>query len=360
MRASTIRPGHRTLCRTTCFAFFATVIVGVSLTASSAIKTPAGSGFSFHQIEEVVSDPHPTNLSVLDSNLFDFRGVVLQARASFKTGAEKVSLTELKLRWEMVGEHPPTLCVEYKDSCTTVDFPEEAVLRLAYWISTSQSTLAFTYLPKQAELFETAVDRLRSQDYELNAYKIRIPDFVFDGTLAKEELEPGRFLVHGALNSPFLVGALGYLDFADGLRARPGTDLVVQDFTAAEQLIEQLNGRESAKALDIHYEVLDRSYTNADVHSSFRLDLSANQLQGVPLRYYWTRKREHSYPLFHEIKQFRERATSGQGFAAEFGELHNQAIQLYRVAAILRAFQFGNPTELLHFTNSGLARNGVE
>jgi hypothetical protein len=148
-----------------------------------------------------------------------------------------------------------------------------------------------------------------------------------------------------------LVGLLSYIDFSDDGQRKPGTDEVVRTHKKEGDLIARLN----APAPEDWGPKVDLSYTNTDLHSEFVVDLGRGIAAGVPLRYYWT---IHVGPRteFRLVKEFRTADDLNADYRKLLGAEHQTAIDVFRLAAVFRAFQADNPDQLVSFINDAVAR----
>lgn len=321
---------------------FVLALLCATIPAFAQTDRPSPEGFTLQPLRSVITAPRPIDDDLFTPIIFDMRGVVLQARASFRFGSQEVDVRDLKLRW---ADKADGFCVEYRATCAPVPFPKEDLIRLAFWIAGTHSTLAFTYLPGgDTGPFSDSLGRI-GKNFVVPGYRapilMSIPDlrdYLPGGAL------PDGTYVHPALNTQFLITTLAYIDYAP-------SRLMSKPFFGSQGIVRRLNNRSQAPAVQLDVPVLDETYTNADVHADFLLDLSTGALSGLPLRYHWTRMFGYSLPYMRDVEVYLNNiAILDPGLATT----HENAIRLYRTAAVLRAFQLGNPDALLEFYNSGL------
>ena len=342
----------------TFFVLLLSVLLSIAVLADT-LPVPQN-GFTFQRLEsrDVVRNPQPRGRAVLGRNLFGVRGVLLQSSAIFIDDGAQVPITDVDLEWVQQGDNR-VLCLRYQSNCTTIDLDEEVIFRAAYWVATSQSTVAFTLLP-QKELFDESRVDLFKAGYTAPTSGF---SFVRMNLSGETEIAMASGLVlrdtvtHPALDHTGVLSALAYTDFVDGSQTAPRTDLALVPFDGSEELVLALNSGEDSSFVKTVYEsedVLDESYTNADVDSKFVVDLSEGQFTGQPLRYFWDRVSGLDTPHFRSIYRFHSSSEIPPDAASFLSDAHREAMLFTQLVATLRTYQFEQPEELANFVNEGL------
>lgn len=334
----------------------------LSVQALAQSITPPPSGFTFQKIEanEVIRNPTPRGPSTLGPGIFKVRGVILQNSASFIHKNTFLDISKILLKWVNGTENTNRLCISHNKICTTLNLPEEVIFRVAYWVATSNSTVAFTLLPKFDPLFQSDRKTLIDSGYITPTVNYSYPKIFSDGSVALQHRSPSAsssVLVHPALDDEFILSALSYIDFSDGSQKAPRTEFILQRFKEADRVIKRIN-QNGDKNADVepgnNIRLLDSSYTNTDVDASFIIQISQRVIKGEPLRYFWDRVAELIKPRFRDVWKFRSIPDLLDGTDPVIRKRHSDAMQLAQLTAALRAFQSDRPAELARFVNEGL------
>lgn len=342
-------------------AFFVLLIsVLLSISALADTLPVPQNGFTFQRLEsrDVVRNPQPRGRAVLGKNLFGVRGVLLQSSAIFIDDGVQIPISDVELEWVKQGENT-VVCLRYQSSCTTISLDDEVIFRAAYWVATSQSTVAFTLLPQEELFDESRVDLFKA------GYRAPTSGFSFVGidffgepeTVTATSSTLRDIVTHPALDHSGVLSALAYVDFVDSNQIAPSTDQALALFENSEDLVLALNSGEDANFVKTVYQsedVLDGSFTNADVDSKFVVDLAKGQLSGQPLRYFWDRVSGLDTPHFRSIYRFHSSSEMSSDAEVILRDAHRDAMLFTQLVATLRAFQFEQPEELAHFVNQGL------
>lgn len=291
---------------------------------------------------------YPQGIKGLRGTAAGARGVMLQAKARFQLDGEDVNAKDLELVWEIVDK-VPQLGLKYRDKVTVISFGEEETLRVASWVGRVKSTIAFTLLEEGNPLRCDALKQglkpifgiyMAARVSEAGRYLYRSYDFLTGGVL-----------VAPLLQAPSLVTLLAFIDFSEGyVIARESGHLLVEPNNEKE-LLDQLN----EGTVENPGQPTDISFTNSDVGSDIVVNLNTGAVSGAPYRFYWMLDKNGGI-FFTGVRQFKSVEDLDKECRSMFGSEQKSVMSLFRVAAILRAFQFDNTDELVDFINDGVDR----
>lgn len=317
-------------------------------------------GFTFQRLEggDIVRNPQPRGRAVLGRNLFGVRGVLLQSTAVFVDAGAQVSIADVDLEWLQQGDNR-VVCLRYQGNCTIIDLDQEVIFRAAYWVATSQSTVAFTLLPQRAIFSESRLDFAKSGYVAPTAgfSYVRVSSTGETEIRTASETTLSNVVTHPALDHSGVLSALAYIDFVDSWQSGPRSNLALVPHDGADELVSSLNSNGDPSFVNTTYQyedVLDGSYTNADVDSEFIVEFSTGQVSGQPLRYFWDRVEGRESPYFRSIYRFNALSEVPPNAPRTLRERHREALLFSQLVATLRVYQFQEPEGLAEFVNQGL------
>lgn len=337
------------------FAKQAIVALAVTLVIVSAVRAqplpPPGEWTNIPPEGVIDSDKvGPIGLAAVAASADGAPGVLLQATAIFISRELEQNVADLDLKWYDAGDGSQQVAVCQGTNIHSFQFPEEDAIRLAYWVATSEWTIAFGLIPDgnrfRASLLKSGYERAKGER--------RLPVFTQLVISATREESGEDDLIHPRLNSPLLVRLLSYVDYADGnIAGYTKTDNVLVEKKEGDAFVKEMNaGKPEGAGTPVTV-----SYTNTDVHSKFDIRIDKATDSGLPLRYYWLRhSNDGGVNRFHRVMEFRDPQTLHEEFAKQFGEDHRLAVDLFRLTAVFRAFHQKNPEKLRVFINQGLDR----